>query len=227
MVCLDISDIMVCLDILALLLVEYLPVWWTPGASYPAPRSFRLDPWYRPFWWSGWGWFCVGSRFHPPRLMRWSLPLHSGGEGRPRQSCDILHTTPVYIVTHWAWCQRDEIYYTLYKHEPSHLINFTPDELPNNIHYKPTFIRDNINSRFNRDKLVCGKLNKALSTSVLSKQPYANNWLVARIIHNDKALANLAKISCTQIKVSLQYIWCTSKQLLHLMNFQWICNQCK
>lgn len=48
--------------------------------------------------------------------------------------------------------------------------------------------------------------NKALSTSVLFKQPYANNWLVARIIHNDKALANLAKISCTQIKVSLQYI---------------------
>lgn len=118
LVCLNISDMLVLFDIrdiLVLLLAENLPVWWTPGASYPAPQSFRLDPRCRPSWWSGWGWFCVGSRFHPPRLMRWSLPLHSGGEGRPRQSCDILHTTPVYIVTHWAWCQRDAIYYTLYK----------------------------------------------------------------------------------------------------------------
>lgn len=98
----DSSDILISLDIWDILvhfLAEYLPVWWTPGASYPAPRSFRLNPQYRPSWWSDWGCFCVGSHFHPPHLMRRSPSPHSGDEGRPRQSCDILHMTPVYIVT--------------------------------------------------------------------------------------------------------------------------------
>lgn len=81
-----------------------------------------------------------------------------------------------------------------------HLMNFQITYTINQLLFEATLIHNSTEINWFAANYF---RNKALPTSVLSKQPYANNWLVARIIHNDKALANLAKISCTQIKVSL------------------------
>lgn len=73
---------------------------------------------------------------------------------------------------------------------------------------KPTFVRDDISSRFTEYKLVRDGLfcEKVVSEPTLLAELFGMGWFAARNTRDDKALANLVKFSCSRIKVRLQYV---------------------
>lgn len=56
-------------------------------------------------------------------------------------------------------------------------------------------------------------LYHTLSTSVLLKQPFNNNWFAVRNIRDNEPVASLPKLSHTRIKVALQQFMCRGQAM--------------